>query len=284
VGILTGSISILSEAIHSGIDLIAALIAYVSVKKSSQPADERHRYGHGKIENISGTVEALLIIVAAVWIIYEAVSKLRHGVEVEQLGWGMAIMGLSAGVNFLVSSKLMRVARKTDSVALEADALHLRTDVYTSVGVLAGLVGIKLTGITLLDPLAAIGVALLIIKTGIDLSRQAFLPLVDTSLPEEEEEVIVEVINSFSEHYLEFHKLRTRKSGSERHVDLHLVVPKESKVHQVHTLCDMMEAEIKRRLPRSHVLIHIEPCPDDCERACICEKQCPNKDNGEQKH
>lgn len=278
VGLFTGSVSILSEGIHSGIDLVAALIAFFSVQESGKPADERHRYGHGKIENISGTVEALLIIVAALWIIFEAADKLRHGAAVEQLGLGLAVMGVSAVVNIFVSAKLMRTAKATDSVALEADALHLRTDVFTSLGVLIGLAAIKLTGIALLDPVAAIGVALLIIKAGVDLTRQAFFPLVDVSLPADEEREIIDIIESFSANYLEFHKLRTRKAGPERHIDLHLVVPQELPVRQVHSLCDLIEAEIKRRFPGSHVLIHSEPCePGQCEKCSPAHEQCPNK-------
>ncbi len=278
VGLFTGSVSILSEGIHSGIDLVAALIAYFSVRESGKPADERHRYGHGKIENISGTVEALLIIMAALWIIFEAADKLRRGSEVGQLGLGVGVMALSAVVNMIVSAKLMRTAKATDSVALEADALHLRTDVFTSVGVLLGLAAIKLTGITWLDPVAAIGVALLIIKAGVDLTRQAFFPLVDVSLPAEEEQAIIDIIESFSANYLEFHKLRTRKAGPERHIDLHLVVPQELPVRQVHSLCDLIEAEIKCKFPGSHVLIHSEPCePGQCKNCSPAHEQCPNK-------
>jgi cation diffusion facilitator family transporter len=278
-GLATGSVSILSEAIHSGLDLIAAMIAYFSVKEAGKPADDRHRYGHGKIENISGTVEALLIVVAAIWISYEAIGKLKNGGHVEQIGWGVAIMGVSAVVNIIVSRRLLKVAKATDSVALAADAMHLKTDVYTSFGVMLGLLLIKLTGISLLDPLVALVVALLILKAGWDLTKQAFFPLVDVSLPQEEEEIIIAVIESFSTHYLEFHKLRTRKAGSERHIDLHLVVPKESPVREVHTLCDIIEDEIENRLPSSHVLIHIEPCKgsSDCNNCDTNSRQCQDE-------
>jgi cation diffusion facilitator family transporter len=278
-GLATGSVSILSEAIHSGLDLIAAMIAYFSVKEAGKPADDRHRYGHGKIENISGTVEALLIVVAAIWISYEAIGKLKNGGHVEQIGWGVAIMGVSAVVNIIVSSRLLKVAKATDSVALAADAMHLKTDVYTSFGVMLGLLLIKLTGISLLDPLVALVVALLVLKAGWDLTKQAFFPLVDVSLPQEEEEIIIAVIESFSTHYLEFHKLRTRKAGSERHIDLHLVVPKESPVREVHTLCDIIEDEIENRLPGSHVLIHIEPCKgsSDCNNCDTISRQCQDE-------
>lgn len=262
IGLLSGSVSILSEGIHSSIDLVAAIIALFAVKESGKPADERHTYGHGKIENVSGTIEAALIFVAAIWIIYEAAQKIIYGTEVNNLGFGLIIMGISALTNFIVSSMLIRTAKKTESVALKADAMHLRTDVYTSLGVLAGLALMKLTGWTILDPLAAIFVALLIIKAAYDLTKEAFMPLVDVSLPSHEHEIITEILEAHAAEYVEFHGLRTRRAGSERHIDLHLVVPRLVPVYEVHRLCDQIEVEIAERLPRSSVLIHAEPCSD----------------------
>ncbi|TLN13757.1 cation transporter, partial [bacterium] len=183
VGILMGSVAVLSEAVHSGIDLFASMVACYAVGKAGKPADERHPYGHGKWENVSGVVEAVLILLAALYIIYEAVIRLRHGATVEHLGLGTAVMALSAVVNWFVSRYLFRVAKKTDSIALEADAWHLRADVYTSAGVLAGLGLIALTGLKLLDSIAAIAVAMLILKTSIDLTRNAVADLFDVRLP-----------------------------------------------------------------------------------------------------
>jgi len=260
VGFMMGSVSVISEGIHSGLDLMAALIAYFSIKKASQPADEIHPYGHGKIENISGTIEALLIFAAALYIIYEGVRKLIDGVEVESLGLGLGVMGLSGVVNFFVSRYLFRVAKETDSVALEADAWHLRTDVYTSLGVFAGLAAIHFTGIAILDPVIAIVVALMIIQAAYKLTRDAFGGIIDTRLPEEEQTIVCNVLDRCCSEYLEYHKLRTRKAGSERYIDLHLVVPKERPISEVHALCDQIEADIKESLPNAHTLIHIEPC------------------------
>ena len=275
VGFLSGSVSIISEGIHSGIDLLAACIAYFSVRESDKPADSRHEYGHGKIENISGTIEALLIFVAVVMIVIEAVRKLMHtingqGGEVGSmaLGLGLVVMGCSALINVFVSARLMKVAKRTDSVALEADALHLRTDVYTSAGVFIGLLLIRLTGWHIIDPLIALGVAGMITKAAYDLVKKAFFPLVDVSLPEEEKNIIIEVINRHRNEFMEFHALRTRKAGAERHVDLHLVVPKHASIAEVHDLCDLIEFEIGERLQGTHVLIHTEPCS-------VHEKTCP---------
>lgn len=271
IGTISGSVSIISEGIHSGIDLIASIIALIAVSESGKPADGRHAYGHGKIENVSGTIEAVLIFVAALWIILEAIKKIADGVVVENYGLGLLVMGISASSNFVISHLLMKVAKRTDSIALEADALHLRTDVYTSIGVFLGLFLMKITGWAILDPIIAMGVALLIIKAAFDLTRESFLPLVDVSLPLAEQEVISSIINKHSSQFVEFHKLRTRKSGAERHIDLHLVVPKYASVIEVHQLCDQIENEVIQELPGASILIHAEPCRQK-SNCTVCEE------------
>lgn len=272
-GIMMQSVSVISEAVHSGLDLLAALIAFFSVRKSGKPADHQHQYGHGKIENIAGIAEALLIFAATVYILVEAAEKLRHGrFELEELGLGAAIMGFSAVANFLVSQHLFRVARKTDSIALEADALHLRTDVYTSLGVFAGLIAIHFTGMKILDPLAAIAVALLILKAAYDLTRNALQNILDTRLPDEDESVIKEVLLENTGKYVEFHKLRTRKAGPVRYIDMHLVVSRLSTVEAGHRLSHLIAGRIEEMLPGSQVLVHIEPCDNRCGD---CRLHCP---------
>ncbi|MGI9860161.1 cation diffusion facilitator family transporter [Moorella naiadis] len=271
------SVSVMSEAIHSGLDLVAALIAYFSVRVASKPADAEHQYGHGKVENISGTIEALLIFVAALWIIYEAVRRLMTGGHlVTSALAGAAVMAGASLVNYLVANFLFRVARETESVALDADAWHLRTDVYTSVGVLVGLLALQLTGFHWLDPVVALVVAAMIIKTAYSLSREALLPLMDTSLPAEEEQIIKEIIARHADQYVEFHKLRTRKSGRERQIDLHLVVPRYEHIDYVHDLCEHISDEIKASLPYTHVLIHAEPCTSI--RDCTVCRECPEQE------
>jgi cation diffusion facilitator family transporter len=273
IGIMMQSVSVISEAVHSGIDLVAAIIAWFSIREAGKPADDEHRFGHGKIENVAGTIEAVLIFGAAFYIIWEAIQKLRGGkVEIESLGMGAAVMAVSAIANYFVSRHLLNVAVKTDSVALEADALHLRTDVYTSAGVLGGLVAIKLTGITMLDPVVAIVVALMIIKAAWDLTRTAFFHILDVKLPDDEEVLIHEVMDRYKSRLIEYHKLRTRKSGHIRHIDMHLVVPKQMTVEAGHTLAHQIEADIEQCLPHSNILVHIEPCPGGCES---CAVECP---------
>lgn len=276
VGLLIGSVSIISEAIHSAVDLLAACIALFSVKVSANPADERHPFGHGKIENLSGTVEALLIFVAAIWIVLEAVDKLAHPRPITCVGWGVLVMGLSAGANLFVSSRLFAVGRATDSVALQADAWHLRTDVYTSAGVMLGLAAIMLgrrllPGVDLywLDPLAAIAVALLITKAAWDLTRQAAKDLLDVSLPAAENDWIVAQIAAFRPRILGYHRLRTRKAGQFRFVEFHLLVEAGMSVLDSHAITEDLTAQIRTRLSDATVTIHIEPCDGSCADFCV---------------
>lgn len=274
VGVAINSVSVLSEAIHSGLDLIAAIIAFIAVSKSSKPPDAEHQYGHGKIENVSGVIEAILIFVAAAWIIREAIIKLITGARVEAPFWGLIVMGFSAVINWIISSLLMKTAQESDSVALEADAWHLRTDVYTSVGVAGGLLLLWVTGLQLFDPLIAIGVGLLIFKAAYDLTRKAFLPLLDTSLPSQEEKKIMEIIAAYGANFVGYHELRTRKAGSERFIDLHLVMPQHLNVSESHMICDAIEEKIREAYPSSHVLIHVEPCRIGYDCADCTQGEC----------
>ncbi len=275
VGLLIGSVAVLSEAIHSAVDLIAALIALFAVRKSSVAADERHPYGHGKFENISGTVEGLLIFLAALWIIYAAVRKLVHGGEIEMPGWGVAVMLISAIVNTLVSRRLFKVGRETDSVALQADGWHLRTDVYTSLGVMFGLLVIWVGGLVWpsanlawIDPVVAIAVALMIMKAAYDLTLNAARDLLDVSLPDKDVEWIPVFVKERWPQVRSFHRLRTRKAGSTRFIDFHLAVDDSMSVGEAHELGDSIVVAIKERLPDSRVHIHVEPCAHHCPESC----------------
>ena len=273
VGFFMGSISVMSEALHSGIDLLAAVIANYSVKKAGQPADDEHRFGHGKFENVSGTVEAILIFVVAIIILYKSSVKIlgNETIEIDSslIGIGIVIMGISTIVNFYVSARIMKVAKKAESIALEADAYHLTTDVYTSIGVLIGLILIKITGNPIFDPLMAIIVALIILKASYDLTKRSVSGIMDVKLSDKEEDTIKSIIHEHYSQYAEYHNLRSRMSGAERFVDLHLVVPKNQNVVDAHDFCDHLEKEIKEKIPNLSILIHIEPCSIDCE---ICQK------------
>lgn len=276
VGLIMNSVSVLSEAIHSGLDLAAAFIAFFSVRESSKPADEHHPFGHGKFENVAGILEAILILVAAAMIIVSAYPKLRGQTEIHSLGLGAAVMGISALVNFFVSRELMRVARKTESPALAADAWHLRTDVYTSLGVFAAIIAIKFTGLTILDPLIAIGVTFLIVRAAIQLIIESMRSILDVQLPEEEQQIIKEIISKYSSQYLEYHDLKTRKAGSQRFIVFHLVVPGGRAVSTVHAVCDQIEEEIRNQFKGANVLIHTEPCYQQCAGCVQSGRQLPD--------
>lgn len=276
VGIWIGSVSVLSEAIHSGVDLVAAVIALFSVKTSSRPADGQHPFGHGKVENISGTVEALLIFVAAGWIIWEAFGKLRAPQPVETVGWGVIVMLVSIVANTLVSRMLFRVGKETDSVALIADGWHLRTDIYTSAGVMISLAAIwsgerLFPGLNLhwLDPIAAIGVALLILKAAWDLTRQSAGALLDEALDPEEEEEIRRLIRAQVPKVHGFHQLRTRKAGHYRFIEVHIQLEGKMSVEAAHALNQKLVRQIKRRFRHTTVTVHIEPCNGDCAEKCL---------------
>jgi len=279
VGLLIGSVGILSEAIHSGVDLVASLVALFGVRKASEAADERHPYGHGKFENIAGTIEAVLIFSAAVWIIYEAVGRLRHPQPLEMAGWGAAVMFVSVVANAFVARRLFKMGRATDSVALQADAWHHRTDVYTSLGVMLGLLVIWVGGLiwprvnlAWIDPAVAIVVAVMIMKAAYDLTRKAARDLLDVSLPDKDVDWISGFVKERWPAVRSFHRLRTRKAGSTRFIDFHLAVDDHMSVGEAHELGDEIVDAIKEHLPDSRVYIHVEPCayqcPESCEAGC----------------
>jgi len=276
--ILTGSISIRADAVHSTLDLIAAVTTFIGVRISGRPADERHPFGHGKAENVSSTVVAGLIFVAGGIIVYTAVRRLIVEAPLESIGIGIYVTAAAIVINILISRYLSKVARDTDSLALAADASHLFSDVLSSIAVLVGLIVVRLTGLNILDPIVALLVALLIIRVGYTTLRKSFGGLVDVKLPEAEE---VEIKSCIIEHYSEvvsFHELRTRKAGSQRYIDLHLVMPKNASVDEAHRMCDHLEQDIENRLHYTSVTIHVEPCSIECEQcqiSCSLRKRNP---------
>lgn len=257
-GVISGSMSVLSEAAHSGADLIAAGLAFFSVRVAARPADERHPFGHGKWENLSGTIEAAMILLASLFIIWEAARRLVMGARVEQLTGAMAVMLLAGVVNYFLSGYLFRVAARNDSVALDADGHNLRMDVYTSTGVLIGLVLIRVTGYAPLDSWIAIGVGLYNLRVAWDVIRGAAGPLLDVSLPEEEVELMGRLLRQ-DPRVLGFHKLRTRRSGPYRHVDVHLFVRDDMGVGEAHDVAEKAENRIREALANVQIVTHVEP-------------------------
>ena len=268
-GLAIGSVSILSEGIHSGMDLLASFIAYFSVKKSALPPDDEHDFGHGKYEDASGLIEALLIVLAAGIIIWEAVRKLIFGgttLSTNLLYAGMIVMGVSACCNYFVSQKLMKVAKQTDSIALESDAWHLRTDVLTSAGVVLGLILIQITGLTFLDSVIAIIVALFILREAYHLIKRSFADLMDERLDEEEVLKIQSIICRHQNAYTNYHSLKTRKAGPDKFIEFHLMMPHATPLEEAHHVLQEIENDLKAEIPRSTIIVHLDPCDGRCNR------------------
>ncbi|MEK7474903.1 MAG: cation diffusion facilitator family transporter [Candidatus Coatesbacteria bacterium] len=266
VGIAIGSVSVVSEAIHSAIDLLAAGIALFAVRRSGKPPDRDHPFGHGKIENLSGAVEAMLILVAAVWIVSEAVDKLIHPRAIDAPGLGVGVMLVSAAMNYWISGRLFAVAKETESVALDADGWHLMTDVYTSLGVMLGLILIWAgesifpgTHFHWIDPVAALVVACMIGWAAVRLTFQAGHDLLDGSLPADEEAWIGAYIRSRMPPIRAFHDLRTRKAGAVRIIEFHMLVDPGMSVEDSHRITGEIKQAIRSRFAEAIVTIHVEP-------------------------
>ena len=261
IGMISGSVSIISEAIHSGMDLLAALIAFFAVRISDDPPDKEHPYGHGKFENISGVIEAILILVAAIWIIWKAIHKFTDNTPIESIGLGFGVMVVSSLVNLFVSGKLYKVAKKTNSIALEADALHLKADVYTSASVAAGLLLILISGyffpkpLYLLDPVVAILVALFILRQSFKLLRKAFSPLVDISFLPEDIEKVNQIIEK---HNLKYHNLRTRVAGNYKFIDFHLEFEKDTSVEKAQEIRRIIKNDLKSAFENADITIQTD--------------------------
>lgn len=261
MGLLSGSISVLAEAIHSGNDLLASCLAFFAVKKAGEPADDEHGYGHGKFESLSAFIEAAMIVLAALMVMYGATRRIIHGGDFEiEHGPALLAMGISAVVNIVVSRYLFRVARKHDSMALEADAWHLSADVYTSAGVFVALALISFTHLPILDPIAAVAVGFLILFQGGRIGREALGQLLDRSLPADEMALVIGLLAEHDDLYMDYHRLRARKAGRERQIDLHLVTCPQVTVSEAHAVCDHLEQDLCARLPHTRVVIHVEPC------------------------
>jgi cation diffusion facilitator family transporter len=259
---ITGSVAILSEALHSMVDLIASVVAFVSVRRADEPADVEHPYGHEKLESLAASIEGMLILVGAALIIYESVHRLSTGAGVESLGVGIAVIAFSAVANGGVSFFLRRQARRHRSPALGADAAHLGTDALTSVGVLLGLVLVKITGANAIDSAVAIGVAVVIVFSGLRILRQSAAQLVDEAPPPAEMDRIEGAIaraRSSSPEVVGYHKLRARTTGRRRYIDLHVQFRSGTSLERAHEIAHEMTDAIEVDLGDSEVLIHLEP-------------------------
>ncbi len=259
-GAITGSIALITEAAHSAIDLVAAIVAYFGVRKADEPADESHPYGHEKIENLAAAIEGMLILVGAGVIIFESTRRLVDPPEVDSLGVGIAVIAFSVVANLVVSRYLYRQAAETDSPALEADGAHLRTDAATSAGVLVALILVQITGVDWLDPAVALVVAVAIVAAGIRILSRTSRVLVDEALPDDELEAIGAAIEGHgAAEVAGFHKLRARRAGSRRYIDLHVQFADGTSLRRAHEITHELQGEIAKKVRGADVLIHLEP-------------------------
>jgi cation diffusion facilitator family transporter len=281
VGVVTGSVSIWAQAVDSSLDIFAVVVTFLTVGYSSKPADQEHPFGHGKVEAIAAGIQSVLLLGASIAIAYAAVRHIMLGTGIEYAPAGVGVMLVSMVASILLSRYLFRVARATGSVALEANANNIRSDVYSTAGVLVGLAMVSFSSrLTIIDPIIALIVVALILRATYRVARLAFSELLDVKLPEAEENAIRLVIGEhFGEtaHFgkvVDFHKLRTRKAGRQRYIDLHLVMPRNIKIDEAHQMCDHLERDIRHRLPHTDVTIHVEPCDEDCDRCALtCESR-----------
>jgi cation diffusion facilitator family transporter len=262
--LLTGSVGLFSDAIESLVNLAGASMAVLMLTIAARPADESHVYGHSKAEYFASITEGLLILAAAIGIISAAIDRLLHPRDLEQLGLGLAVSVAASTINFIVARILMNQGRKRTSITLEADAEHLMTDVWTSVGVIGGVAIAGFTGWIILDPLVAIAVALNIVWTGIHLVRRSVAGLMDTALPTKEKNIIESVMKKFREQGVNFHALRTRQAAARRFISVHILVPGNWTVHDAHHVAEEFESNVRKVLGGPvTVFTHLEPLEDE---------------------
>ncbi len=270
VGIITGSISIWAQAVDSSLDIFAVVITFLTVGFSAKPADREHPFGHGKVEDIAAGIQAVLLLGASISIAYAAVQRIISGTMINLPASGVGVMLVSMIASILLSRHLFRVARATGSVALEANAYNIRGDVYSTMGVMVGLAIVSFfPTLNILDPIIALIVVSLILRATYHVGRMAWSGLIDVRLPKAEEDEIISCITEHTAQLAGFHEVRTRKAGSQRFIDLHLMLPKNASVEEAHQMCDHLEQDIDDRLPNSNVTIHVEPCSVECDQCLV---------------
>jgi len=273
-GLFTGSLAVLTSAIDSLLDILMSGINLMAIRHAEQPADEDHPYGHGKFETLATIFQAFVIAASGVWIIYEAVQRMIESSPIKQTGIGIIVMCISTVASFMISRHLRRVAKATDSSALEADSLHFSMDVYTNLALLAGLVLISLFDLPWLDPLMSLLVAIYIIFESLRLLRQGMRDVLDEQLPETVRKEIEELINDHKHDLFGYHNLRTRRAGSQKLIDFHLTVCKHLSVEEAHDITDYIEKKIGEEIIGTDVTIHVEPCR---RHDCPGREHCPTQ-------
>lgn len=271
-GIATGSLGILSSAVDNVADIVMSGVNYLSLRKASAPPDSSHPYGHGKVETLAALFQGMVIAAVGVWIVAEGVRRLRTGVVPGRIEAGIAVMLLSVAASWFIARRLRRIGEETDSPGLRADSLHYRTDVWSGGGILVSLVLVRATGWAWIDAAIGLLVGAYIVWEAVRLCWESLLDLTDRGLPAETVERIRAVIEEHKPMIVDFHDLRTRRSGAQKHVDFHVVVCREFKLDDAHRLADHLEWEVSRLLGNAHVVTHLDPCEIACPGVEHCAR------------
>ncbi len=270
VAILSGSMAVLASAVDSLLDILMSGVNLMAIRQAEQPPDQRHPFGHGKFETLATLFQSLVIFGSGGWIIYEAVLRLREGPSLANLEQGIGVLAFSSLVSWFIARHLKKVARQTDSSALEADSLHFRMDIFTNLGLMLGLLFIRWFDIFWLDSALSILVASYILHEALQLIRRSMTDMLDQELPAEIQSQVHQLICGHNGPLAGYHGLRTRRAGSLKIMDFHLEVCKEMTVAEAHKLVDSLEKKIEREIPGADVIIHVDPCD---------AVQCPGRDN-----
>ena len=272
VGFLSGSLGVLASAFDNLADILMSGVNYVSIKKSMEPADTSHPYGHGKVETLGTAFMSIVIALTGGWIVWEGVRRLQAGIVPRSVDIGLVVMALSVAASWFISERIRKAGEETGSSALTADSLHFRTDVWSGGGILLSLVLYRVTGWKWLDPGVALAVGIYIVAAALPVFREAVDELADRSLPPESVERIRQVIESHRPLVVDYHALRTRRSGPEKQVDFHVVICRKYLLEDAHRLADHLEKEVSRTLGGAHVVSHIDPCDTECPGKEKCER------------
>ena len=272
VGIATGSLGVLSSAFDNLADILMSGVNFLSIRKSIEPADFSHPYGHGKAETLGTVFMSVIVALTGAWIVREGVHRLRAGIIPSSVDTGVLVMALSVAASWYIARRIWKAGDETGSNALKADSLHFRTDVYAGAGILVSLLLFRVTGWKWLDPGAAMVVGGYIVLAAISIFREALGDLMDSSLPPETVEEIRRIIDSHKPLVVDYHKLRTRRAGSEKHVDFHVVVCRQFLLQDAHQVADHLEKEVSQALGNAHVVTHIDPCDIECPGKEECER------------
>ena len=281
-GLFTGSLAVLTSAIDSLLDILMSGINLMAIRHAEQPADEQHPYGHGKFETLATIFQSIVIAASGVWIIYEAIQRLIESSPIKQTGIGIVVMSISTVASFMISRHLRRVAKETDSSALEADSLHFSMDVYTNLALLVALILMSRFDLPWLDPAMSILVAAYILFESIRLLRHGMRDVLDEQLPDTLRGEIESLINDHKDELFDYHNLRTRRAGSQKLIDFHLTVCKHLSVEEAHDITDYIEKKIGEKIAGTDVTIHVEPCRrQECPGREMCPTQTVRHSTGE---